>query len=171
MADQVSPLEPEAAENSVRDQAPILDQRPARATDIVPIGPNLIAMIVGFAFLTATPTLCLHTLGSLWEDAIGEDRVASYFVMASWEESFAIACVGAPLFLVIGIILQAWQARRPFASRLPALLAFPTAWGLIVPETMLRGGSPASGAVVASAIALVFAVQWGSLVILRETMD
>src|SRR5262249_48038010 len=153
------------------DQDPVLDDRPARAMDIVPIGPNFIAMIVGFAFLTAAPSVCLHTLEALWEDAIGEDRVASLFVMASWEETFAIAAVGASLFLVIGVILQASQHRRPFASRWPALLAFPIAWALIVPETVLRGGSAASGAVVASAVALVFAVQWGSVVILRETMD
>src|SRR5437660_1734202 len=78
---------------------------------------------------------------------------------------------GALLFLVIGIILQAWQARRPFAARRPALLAFPIAWALIVPETLLRGGSLLAGAVVATAVALAFAVQWGALFLLREAMS
>jgi hypothetical protein len=171
MADRLGPAELEGAGDSRADQDGLLNHRSTRARDIVPIGPNLIATVVGFAFLTAAPTVCLHALEALWEDAIGEDQVARLFVLATWEQTFAIASVGALLFLVIGIILQAWQFHRPFASRWPALLAFPLAWGVIVPETVLRGGSSASGTVVASAIALVFAVQWGSLVILRETMD
>jgi hypothetical protein len=171
MADQVGPANPGAAEDSGPDPKLFVVNRPARATDIVPIGPNLIALTVGFACLTAAPTVCLHTLEVLWEDAIGDDQVASFFVMASWEQTLAFASAGAPLFLVIGLILQAWQHRRQFGSRWPALLAFPIAWGLIMPETVLRGGTLLSGAVVASAVALVFALQWGSLVLLRETMD
>ncbi len=171
MADQVGPAEPGADESPGRDPKPFVVDRPARATDIVPIGPNVISLVVGFALWTAAPTVCLHTLEAVWEDAIGEDQLAGLVVMASWQEALAIASVGAPSFLVIGLVLQAWRFRRPFASRWPAILAFPIAWGLIVPEAVLRGGTLLSGAVVASAVALVFAVQWGSLVLLRETMD
>jgi hypothetical protein len=171
MAEPVGRADPRKAEDPARDHDPFRGRRPATAAEIVPIGPNLIALIVGFGCLMAAPTVCLHLLEAVWEDAIGEDQVASLFILASWEETFAIAAVGAPLFLVIGIILQAWQARRPFASRWPAIVAFPIAWGLIVPETLIRGGSSLSGAVVASAVALVFSMQWGSVVVLRETMD
>ncbi len=171
MADQARPAEAARAEDSRRAQDPLAPARPARARDIVPPGPNILATFVGLACLAAAPTICLHTLESLWEDAIGEDRVASYFILAPWEETLFMAVAGALLFLVIGLILQAWQHRRPFESRWPAILAFPIAWALIVPETLLRGGPLVSGAVVASAVALAFAVQWGSLVLLRETMD
>jgi len=171
MADQVGPTDPEAAADSGPDPKLFVANRTTRARDIVPIGPNLIALIVGFTCLMASPTVCLHTLESLWDYAIVEDPVGSFLVLASWDQFLVNSAAGALLFLVIGLILQAWQHRRPFASRWPAVLAFPIAWGLIVPETILRGGTLLSGAVVATAIALVFAVQWGSLVLLRETMD
>jgi hypothetical protein len=113
----------------------------------------------------------LRVLDALWEEAIGEDRVAGLFILANFEETLVIAVVGALLFLVIGAILQVWQYHRPFPSRWPVFLAFPIAWGLLVPEALLRGGSLLSGAVVGSAIALAFATQWASLVYLREALD
>jgi hypothetical protein len=171
MADQVGPDDPEAVETPGQDPKLFVSDRPARAADIAPIGPNLIALIVGFTCLMAAPTVCLHALESLWDYAIVEDPVGSVLVLASWDQFLVHSVAGALLFLLIGLILQAWQHRRPFASRWPAVLAFPIAWGLIVPETVLRGGTLLSGAVVATAVALVFAVQWGSLVLLRETMD
>lgn len=171
MAEQVDPEDAEAPEGSGPDPSLLLVNRPARATDIVPIGPNLIALIVGFTCLMAAPTVCLHTLESLWDYAIVEDPAGSFLALASWDQFLVHSLAGALLFLVIGLILQAWQHRRPFASRWPALLAFPIAWALIVPETVWRGGTLLSGAVIATAVALVFAVQWGSLVLLRETMD
>ena len=171
MADQVGPEDPEVVEALGQDPKLFVVDRTARARDIVPIGPNLIALIVGFTCLMAAPTVCLHTLESLWDYAIVEDPVGSFLVLASWDQFLVHSAAGALLFLVIGLILQAWQHRRPFASRWPAVLAFPIAWGLIAPETALRGGTLLSGAVVATTVALVFAVQWGSLVLLRETMD
>jgi hypothetical protein len=174
MADQDGPKDPEAVEPPGQDPKLFVVDRTARATDIVPIGPNLIALIMGFTCLMAAPTVCLHTLEAVWDDAIVEivqEPVGNYLVLASWDQFLLYSAAGAILFLVIGLILQALQHRRPFASRWPTLLAFPIAWGLIVPETVLRGGTLLSGAIVATAVALAFAVQWGSLVILRETMD
>jgi hypothetical protein len=172
MADRVVPVNSTAAEEPGRSRDPVLPERTATAAgDVFPLVPNLIATIVGFVCLMAVPWICLHVLWALWEDAIGEDRIAGLFILADWEETLIIAVVGALLFLVIGAILQAWQYQRPFSSRWPALLAFPIAWGLLVPEALVRGGSLLSGAVVGSALALAFSIQWAALVYLREAMD
>jgi hypothetical protein len=172
MVDQVDPTNSTAAENPGRDRVPVLAERRAVTVgDVFPLGPNFLATIVGFVCLVFAPWICLHVLAALWEDAIGEDRVAGLFVLANLEETLVIAIVGALLFLVIGAILQVWQYHRPFPSRWPAFLAFPITWGLLVPEALLRGGSLLSGAVVGSAIAVAFAIQWATLVCLREAMD
>jgi hypothetical protein len=146
-------------------------ERPSGAGDVIPLVPNVLSTIVGFVCLMGAPWICLHVLATLWQDAIGDDRVASLFLLASLEETLVIAVVGALLFLVIGAILQVWQYRRPFPSRWPVLLAFPILWGLLVPEALLRGGSLLSGFVVGSAIATTFGIQWATLVYLREALD
>ena len=87
------------------------------------------------------------------------------------EESFVIAVVGSLVFLVIGVILQAWQSHRPFPSRWPLIFAWPIAWVLLVPDALLRGGSVLSGVIVGAVVALAFGVYWVTLVYLRETME
>jgi hypothetical protein len=172
MSDQVDSADSQAAGEPRRDPDQILMQRPGVAVgDVLPLGPNLIATIVGFFCLLATPWICLHVLATIWADAIGDDRVAGLFILATFEDSVNIAAIGALLFLVIGAILQAWQYHRPFSSRWPVYLALPITWGLFVPEALMRGGSLLSGVVVGSMLALSFGIQWATLVYLREAMD
>ena len=155
-----------------RDRVPAPARRPpVAAGDIFPLAPNLAAAIVGFVCLAAVPWVCLHVLAAIWEDAIGDDQVAGLFILADFEQTLVVAVVGALLFLVIGAILQFWQYHRPFPSRRPAFLAFPIAWGLLMPEALMRGGSLLSGAVVGTAIAVAFGIQWAAVVCLRETLD
>jgi hypothetical protein len=172
MANPAGPADRLTAGSSGHRRAPGSADRPVLTTrDIVPIGPNLLATVAGFLALMAAPWICLQVHLLLLEDAIGEDRIASIFALASPEETCIIAGVGSLLFLVIGMIVQAWQYHRPFASRWPVLLAFPIALGLLMPEAMVRGGSMLSGAIVGVVVAVAFGVQWVSLVVLREEMD
>ena len=143
---------------------------PTSALDVVPVWPNLFATLTSFVALMTAPWICLHTLEGLWEDAIGEDAVATYFVLANLQETLVIATVGALFFLVIGLILQAWQFQWPFPSRWPIFLAFPIAIGLIVPESLLRGGSFISGVVVGSTVALAFAIHWKTLTFMEDAL-
>jgi hypothetical protein len=148
-----------------------VDEPIIRARDILPIAPNLFATFAGFVALMAAPFICLQIHQMILEDAIDEDRIAGLFVEATLEQAAVIAVVGSFLFLVIGIILQAWQYHRPFPSGWPVVLAFPIAVGLLLPETLLRGGMALTGAIVGVAIAAAFGVHWVVLVILREELD
>jgi hypothetical protein len=149
----------------------LIDRPPTTVAEIVPIGPNLLATLGSFIALLAAPWICLHTLEGLWEDAIGEDPVATLFVLANPAETLFIAAAGGVFFLVIGVILQVWWHHWPFPSRRAIVLAFVIAGCLIVPESLLRGGSLVSGLVVASAVALAFTVHWEILTRLSEAMD
>jgi hypothetical protein len=172
MAHPSGPADSKAADDLGIDRDPLSTHRPrTSASDVIPIGPNLFATLASFVALSVAPRICLHILDGLWEDAIGEDHVATLFVLANLEETLVIAAVGALFFLVIGIILQAWWHHRPFELRRPILLAFPIAWALIMPESLWRGGSLVSGALIGSAVALAFAVHWEMLVFLNESMD
>lgn len=148
-----------------------VDEPIIRARDILPFLPNVLATFAGFLALMAAPWICLQIHEMILEDAIVEDRFAGLFVDATLEQTAIVAVVGASLFLVIGIILQAWQYHRPFPSRWPVVLAFPIAVGLIMSETLLRGGTALTGAVVGVAIAAAFGVYWVALVLLREELD
>ena len=141
------------------------------AAEVVPLGPNVFAVCVCFAFLMAAPWICLEIQAKFWEDTIDEDPIANRFLATSVEESLVIAVVGSLLFLVIGVILQAWQSHRPFPSRWPLIFACPIAWVLLVPDALLRGGSVLSGVIVGTVAALAFGVYWVTLVYLRETME
>ena len=172
MADQVDSANPTATGTPARDPGRIRAPGERVAVgDVLPIWPNLVATFVGFLCLLATPWICLRVLATVWADAIGEDRVAGLFILATFEETLVIAAVGALLFLVIGAILQGWQYQRPFSSRWPVYLALPIAWGVFVPEALMRGGSLLAGAVVGSMLALSFGAQWATLVYVREAMD
>jgi hypothetical protein len=172
MAHPSGPADSKAADDLGIDRDPLPTHRPhISALDVVPIGPNLFATLASFVALLVAPRICLHILDGLWEDAIGEDHVAMLFVLANLEETLVIAAVGALLFLVIGIVLQVWWHHRPFALRAPIWLAFPIAWGMIMPESLLRGGSLVSGALIGSAVALVFAVHWEMLVFLSDSLE
>jgi hypothetical protein len=148
-----------------------VDEPIVRARDVLPLVPNVLATFAGFLALLVAPFICLQIHELILEDAIVEDRIATLFFEATLERSAIIALVGSFLFLVIGIILQAWQYHRPFPSSWPVVLAFPIAVGLIMLETLLRGGSALTGAVVGVAIALAFGVHWVALVLLREDLD
>ena len=84
------------------------------ASDVVPIGPALIATIFGFLLLLISPWSCLHIVGSIGFRYLHDDPVTVLFVLASWEESVGIAAFGALGFLVIGVMLQVCRLRRPF---------------------------------------------------------
>jgi hypothetical protein len=172
MVDEVNPADSTATDEPGRDRDPVLVERPAMAAgDGFPLAPNFLSTIVGFVCLMAAPWVCLHIVEAAWEEAIGNDPIAALFIMPSLEEALVIAAVGTLLFLVIGAVLQVWQYHRPFPSRWPVFLAFPIAWGLFVPEALLRGGSLLTGALIGSAIAVAFSFQWATLVWLREAMD
>ncbi len=171
MLDQVDPTDSTEAQPPGRDRDPIVTGRPATVGDVFPLLPNLTAAIVGFVSLMLAPWVCLHILTGVWEDAIWDDQIAGRFVVADLEETLIIAVGGAFLFFVIGAIVQVWQHHRPFPSRWPVFLAFPIAWVLLVPEALLRGGSLLSGAVVGSAIAAAFGIQWATFVYLRDAME
>lgn len=172
MVDESEPARSVAHDEPRRGPEPVPAGSAAAAPwDVFPPGPNVLAALVGFVGLMCAPWVCLHILSSVWEDAIGEDQIASRFMWADFEETLVIAVVGTLVFLVIVAILQVWQYHRPFPSGWPIVLAFPIAWALLVPESLLRGGSLLSGAVVGSAIALDFGIHWAALVYLREAMD
>ena len=172
MSDQAGSVDRMTAGDPGRRPVPKwVDEPIVRARDVLPIVPNLLATFVGFLALMAAPWICLHIHQMILEDAIEEDRFAGLFVEATLEQTAVIAVVGAFLFLVIGIILQAWQHHRPFPSAWPVVLAFPIAVGLLMPETLLRGGTALTGAVVGGAIAVAFGVHWLALIFLREELD
>jgi hypothetical protein len=172
MADQAGSVDRMTAGDPGRTPVPEWADEPiVQSRDVIPIVPNLLATFAGFLALMIAPFICLQIHQAILEDAIEEDRLAGWFVLATLEETAVIAVVGAFLFLVIGIILQAWQYHRPFPSRWPVLLAFPIALGLLMPEALLRGGTMLTGAIVGAALAVAFGIQWGALVILREELD
>jgi hypothetical protein len=172
MVDEVDPADSTPADEPGRDRDPVLVEHPADAAgEVFALGPNLLSAVVGFVCLMAAPWVCQHIVEDVWEEAIGNDPIAALFIMPSLEEALVIAAAGSLLFLVIGAVLQVWQDHRPFSSRWPVVLAFPIAWGLFVPEALLRGGSFLSGALIGTAIAVAFSIQWASLVWLREAMD
>jgi hypothetical protein len=172
MSDQAGSVDRTSAGDPGRHPVPKwVDEPIVRARDVVPIVPNLFATFAGFLALMVAPWVCLHIHEMILEDAIVEDRFAGLFIEATLEQTAVIAVVGSFLFLVIGIILQAWQHHRPFPSAWPVVLAFPIAVGLLMPETLLRGGTALTGVVVGVAIAAAFGVHWVALVLLREELD
>jgi hypothetical protein len=172
MSDQAGPVDRTTAGDPGRGPVPKwVDEPIVRARDVLPIAPNLFATFAGFVALMVAPFICLQIHQIILEDAIDEDRFAGLFIDATLEQAAVIAVVGSFLFLVIGIILQAWQYHRPFPSAWPVVLAFPIAVGLLMPETLLRGGTALTGAIVGLAIAAAFGVHWVALVILREELD
>jgi hypothetical protein len=148
-----------------------VDEPIVKVRDILPIIPNLLATFAGFLVLLVAPWICLKIHEIILEDASLGDRGSNLFESLELDASAIIAVVGSSLFLVIGIILQAWQYRRPFSSRWPVVLAFPIVMALIVPEALLRGFTFFTGVVGGCAIAVAFGVHWVTLVLLREELD
>lgn len=147
------------------------DRRPVPISDIIPIGPNLLAALASFIALLCAPWVALNLLHAVRQQDVAMDRVASLFLLADLRDLLLNAAAGALAFLLIGVVLQVWQSHRPFPAWWPVLLAFAVAWGLLVPESLLQGGSVVSGAVVASALALAFAMHWVVLIVLCDAMD
>lgn len=163
---------PDAAAGRRIEGAPCPAARPrGSAADVVPIGPNLYATLASFIVLLVLPWPCLYILLAVWAEVIADDPVAGFLILANPLDSLVHAAVGAVLFLIIAAVLQTWNHHRPFPSRIPVLLAFPVAWGLIVPESLANGGSFLSGIILGSAIALAFGVHWGALRFLNEAID
>jgi uncharacterized membrane protein YjgN (DUF898 family) len=172
MSDRVEPADPPAPQAPATDRDPFAIRRPSPSVlDVVPIGPNLLATLAGFVYLMAAPWIYFQVLDLLAPDVITEDQLAASFVLMSLQETLVMAVVGALFVLVIGVILQGWQYQRPFASRRPIQLAFPIAFALILPDSLVNGGSVLIVAAVSVAVTLAFAVHWGMLQLLRESMD
>ena len=96
MAHPSGPANPKAADDLRIDGERLLgDGRPSAASEVVPIVPNAFATFASFVALLAAPWISQQILLGLWEDAIGEDPVATLFVLANLEETFIIAAVGA----------------------------------------------------------------------------
>ncbi len=172
MSDQAGSVDRMTAEDSGRRPVPKWADEPIiQAHHVIPIVPNLLATFAGFLVLLIAPWICLKIHEIILEDASLGDRGSNLFRSLELDASAIIAVVGSSLFLVIGIILQAWQHRRPFSSRWPVVLAFPIVMALIVPEALLRGFTFFTGVVGGAAIAVAFGVHWVALVLLREELD
>ena len=143
----------------------------AQARPFVPILPNLIATAMGFLVLMATPWACLEIQEWALQDEIVSDKAAIWLAGMTWGDNAVLALIGALLFLAIGTILQAWEHHRPFQSRWPVWLAFPTVVGTIVAETLVRGGTVFSGGILGLTVAVAFVIHWLIVIGLREELD
>ncbi len=143
----------------------------APARPFIPLVPNLVGTGAGFLVLLVAPWICSKILERILGDDVVQDKVSIMLIVMSLEENAFIALVGSLLFLAVGMILQVWDHRHPFHLRWAIWLAYPIAIGLVVAETLLRGGTTLSGAILGVAIASAFAVQWITVVALREEMD
>lgn len=143
----------------------------AQARPFVPILPNLIATAIGFLVLMTTPWACLKIQEWALEDEIVSDKVAIWLIGMTWEENAVVALIGALLFLAMGAILQAWEHHRPFQSRWPIWLSFPIVVGMIVAETLVRGGTVFSGGILGLAVTVAFVIHWLVVIGLREELD
>jgi hypothetical protein len=172
MSDQAGSVDRMTAGDPGRGPVPKwVDEPIVRVRDVLPFVPNVLATFAGFLVLLIAPWICLKIHEIILEDASLGDRGSNLLESLELDASAIIAVVGSSLFLMIGIILQAWQHRRPFSSQWPVVLAFPIVMALIVPEALLRGFTFFTGVVVGAAIAVAFGVHWVALVILREELD
>jgi len=141
------------------------------AEDVVPIGPNFIATAATFVFLLVAPTLCLWLFEEIWKDDVADDPIAAYLLRVDLPRTALQAASGAGAFLLIATILQVWRHHRPLPAYRPVLFALLIAWVWVIPEAIARGGSVVSGAVIGSALAVAFAIQWGLTVHLVRVLD
>ena len=139
--------------------------------DVVPIAPNVIATIISFGFMVIAPWLVLSVVDWIIGDSAALDEAGPGFLAIAVGITMFVALGVALLFLVIGMIIQFWQHHKPFASWWPVALAFPAAWGLLLPETLVRGGPVMYWIILGAAIALAFSVHWLALVVAREAME
>jgi hypothetical protein len=131
------------------------------------IGANVIATIISFVVLMIAPTLCLQLLF----DLIDAQEIGPVLMPATLIEALLVAMGGSLLFLIIAVVLQLWQRHKRFASWWPMALAFPTAWALILPEPLVRGGSVRFWIIAATLLATAFCLHWLALLAAREAMD
>jgi hypothetical protein len=139
--------------------------------DVIPFAPNLIATIVSFGFLVIAPWLVGWGIDWIIGEDTALDDVGPGFLMIVTAVTILVAFGTAMLFLVIGMILQFWQYHKPFGSWWPVALALPVAWGLLLPEVLVRGGSVLYWAALGAAIAVAFCVHWLALVVAREALE
>ena len=141
------------------------------AGDVVPIFPNAIATIVGFVFLMIAPGLLLWFAEWMTDENLPIIEIGPFWSTGTLILTTIVSLGAASLFLVIGLILQFWHYHKPFAMWLPVALAFPVAWGLVLPEYWVRGGPMFYWIFLGFLIALAFSVQWMVLVGARDSMD
>jgi hypothetical protein len=172
MAESVERPVPTATGDPAPDHDPLLAARPRpAATDVVPIVPNLLAAFAGFLLLNAAPWVYVFAMDAVGAEIDVHDEVADMFVLTNVRETAGRAVLGALFFAIVIAILQVWQHRRPFPARWPIFLAYPVLLVLIVPESLVLGGTLMSGIVGSLAIAVAFAGQWGMFVALRAISD
>ncbi len=128
--------------------------------DVIPIAPNLIATIVSFGFMAVVPWVVPWVMDRIVGEDTALDDVGPGFLMIVTAVTMLVAFGFAILFLVIGMIIQFWQHHKPFPSWWPVALAFPVAWGLILPEKLIRGGPASYWLMLGAAIAVAFSVHW-----------
>ena len=141
MLDHEIPVRPKSTNASRPGRSRAILRYPiVTAGDVVPIFPNVFATIVGFAFLMIAPGLLLWLAERVTDDILPIIEIGPFWNLGTLILTTIVSLGGAILFLVIGVILQFWHFHRPFAHWLPVVLAFPVAWGLVLPEYWVRGG-------------------------------
>ncbi len=141
------------------------------AGDVVPFFPNVLATIAGFVFLMIAPGLLLWLAERVTDDILPIIEIGPFWNTGTLILTTIVSLGAASLFLVIGVILQFWHHHRPFALWLPVALAFPVAWGLVLPEYWVRGGPMFYWIFLGFLIAFAFSVQWMVLVGARDSLD
>jgi hypothetical protein len=141
----------------------------AAGEERISFGPNLIAMLASFVFLLIAPLVSFPILYGLLGN--GYHQVPPFLPLMVLAAAVVVAVGGSLLFLVVGLILQLWQRHQPFANWWPVVLAIPTAWALLLPQTLARGGSVRFWLILGTGIAVAFSVHWLALVGAREAID
>ncbi len=139
--------------------------------DVLPFAPNLLATVASFGVMVVIPWVGLWVIDWIMDRYDVLDWLDPAFLAFIQGISVLVAFEAAMLFLVIGLILQFWQHHKPFPSRWPYALAFPVAWGLLLPEALVRGDSVRHLLSMGATIALAFCVHWLLLITAREAME
>ncbi len=142
------PCDPMTADASRTRRERAGECRARRDRNVVAVVPERLRHLRGIRLPAGRPVDLPADPGERLGGCHRRGPVATCSSLADLEETLVIAVVGALLFLVIGVILQAWQYHRPFPSRWPVVLAFPIAWVLSCPRPCCAGARCSRGAVV-----------------------
>jgi hypothetical protein len=151
---------------------PVLSRPPITSPgDVLPFAPNLLATIASFGFMVVVPWVGLWVTDWIMDRYDVFDELDPAYLAFIQGISLFVAFEAALLFLVIGMIFQFCLHHKPFPSWWPCAMAFPVAWGLLLPEALVRGDSVRYLLMVGATIALAFCVHWLSLMTAREAME